>query len=159
LVDRGAVADETTRQRLALYRAGLQAFYNSPWVGHGWANIMGSVQPYLSAGDSALDRLPQLHNDVLNFAVGGGVVGVLCYVAIISTPLIGMVYSPLDRFRSFRLFGSLMITIVYIGGGLTDLMFGFEFHTYLFVTLTAVVSSMIDLSGETDRQSAAKSAA
>ena len=32
-----------------------------------------------------------------------------------------------------------MLTIVYVGGGLTDLMFGFEYHTYLFAMLTAIL--------------------
>jgi len=41
--------------------------------------------------------------------------------------------------RTFRLYGATVLTIVYVGGGLTDLMFGFEFHTYLFAMLTAIL--------------------
>ena len=135
----GSVTDDSTRQRLALYDAGSKSFLESPWIGHGWANIMKSVRPLLPAGDASLANLPQLHNDVLNFAVGAGVVGVLCYLGIISAPIVGALRSPRDRLRPFRLFATTMLTIVYIGGGLTDLMFGFEFHTYLFVMLTAIV--------------------
>ena len=134
-----AVLDSSSQQRLALWQAGWQAFVQSPWIGHGWANIMESVRPFLSEADQGLITLPQLHNDVLNFAVGAGVVGVGCYLAIISTPLIGAWLSPRDSLRSFRLYGATMLTIVYVGGGLTDLMFGFEFHTFLFVMLTSIL--------------------
>lgn len=101
---------------------------------------MSSVQPLLSSEDAGLAKiLPQPHNDVLNFAVGAGIVGVFCYLGIISAPLIGAWLSPRDSLRGFRLHGATMLTIVYIGGGLTDLMFGFEFHTFLFVMLTAIL--------------------
>jgi O-antigen ligase len=101
---------------------------------------MPSIQPFLSASDAGLaEAYKQLHNDVLNFAVGAGIVGVFCYLAIISAPLIGAWLSPRDSLRTFRLYGATVLTIVYIGGGLTDLMFGFEFHTFLFVMLTAIL--------------------
>jgi len=139
LLGGGTVADESTRQRLALYDAGSKSFLESPWIGHGWGNIMDSVRPLLPAADARLGNLPQLHNDVLNFAVGAGVVGVACYLAIITAPILGALRSPRDSFRILRLFGTTLLTIVYVGGGLTDLMFGFEFHTYLFTMLTAIL--------------------
>jgi len=139
IVGGGTVADDSTRQRLELYDAGSKSFVESPWIGHGWGNIMDSVRPFLPSGDTYVADLPQLHNDVLNFAVGAGVFGVLCYLAIITAPIIGAIRSPRDRFRTFRLFATTMLVIIYIGGGLTDLMFGFEYHTYLFAMLTAII--------------------
>lgn len=139
LLGGGTVVDESTRQRLALYDAGSRSFAESPWIGHGWGNIMDSVRPLLSVSNENLADLPQLHNDVLNFAVGAGIVGVLCYLAIITAPIVGALRSPRDALRPFRLYGTAMLTIVYVGGGLTDLMFGFEYHTYLFALLTAIL--------------------
>ena len=135
----GAVADESTRQRLVLYRAGWHAFEQSPWIGHGWGNIMSSALPYLPWQDRWLIHLPQLHNDVLNFAVAGGLIGIGLYFVILTAPLIGALLSPRDALRPFRLYATTVITIVYAGGGLTDLMFGFEFHTFLFVMLAAII--------------------
>jgi O-antigen ligase len=135
----GAVADESTRQRLVLYRAGWHAFEQSPWIGHGWGNIMSSALPYLPWRDRWLIHLPQLHNDVLNFAVASGVVGIVLYLIILTAPLIGALLSPRDALRPFRLYATTTMTIVYAGGGLTDLMFGFEFHTFLFAMLAAIV--------------------
>lgn len=136
----GPVADTTTGYRLALYAAGWQSFLEAPWIGHGWANIMQSVLPHLSSPDADfLATLPQLHNDVVNFAVAGGVVGVLAYVAIVTAPFVGALLGPRDSLRPFRLYAAAVLVVTYAGGGLTDLMFGFEFHTWLFGMLTAIV--------------------
>lgn len=135
-----AVVDESTRQRFILYRAGWQSFQQSPWIGHGWGNIISSVKPFIPDADQwMLTVLPQLHNDVVNFAVASGVVGVVAYLILVTTPIVGAILSPRDSLRTFRLYGATALTIIYIGGGLTDLMFGFEFHTYLFAMLTAIL--------------------
>jgi O-antigen ligase len=134
-----AVVDETTRIRFALYEAGWQAFLQSPWIGHGWANLMEAATVHLRPEDVVFARYPQLHNDFLNFAVAGGVVGVVCYLLILATPLVGALVSPRDSLRTFRLYGASVLVVTYFFAGLTDLMFGFEFHTMLFVMLTAIL--------------------
>jgi O-antigen ligase len=139
LLGGGQVEDTTTSYRLALYAAGWQSFLLSPWIGHGWANIMASVQPFLPADNAELTTLPQLHNDVVNFAVAAGVVGVAAYLVIVTTPLVGALLGPRDSLRPFRLYAAAVLVVTYVGGGLTDLMFGFEFHTWLFGMLTAIV--------------------
>jgi O-antigen ligase len=131
------VVDETTGYRFALYAAGWQSFLQSPWIGHGWANIMPSVEALLDS--EMLRELPQLHNDVINFAVAAGVIGVAAYFVIVSAPLVGALLGPRDSLRTFRLYAASVLVITYMGGGLTDLMFGFEFHTWLFGMLTAIV--------------------
>jgi O-antigen ligase len=140
LIGGGTVVDESARERLVFYSAGWQSFLASPWIGHGWGNIMSSIQGFLAPADVGLTQIyKQLHNDVLNFAVGAGIVGVICYFTIISAPLIGAWRSPRDGLRAFRLYGATVLTVVYVAGGLTDLMFGFEFHTFLFIMLTAIL--------------------
>lgn len=135
----GTVADETTRIRLELYTAGYQAFLQSPWLGHGWANLMSSVVPFLAPGYGQYATLPQLHNDVINFAVAAGGVGVAVYLLLIATPTIAALRSPRDSQYSARLFGCVLLATAYVCDGLTDLMFGFEFHTALYVALTAIL--------------------
>jgi O-antigen ligase len=135
-----SMGDATTDIRLALYRAGWRAFLDAPWLGHGWARLMSAPLPYLDP--SFLDdikTLHQLHNDVLNFAVTGGVAGVAILVVIILTPLVAALRSPPDALRPARIYGTAGLIIVYAGGGLTDLMFGQEYHTMLFVMLNAIV--------------------
>lgn len=139
LFEGDTVTDQTTRIRFVLYQAGWKAFLQSPWIGHGWGNMMDSVKPFLSAENRIDGALPHLHNDVLNFAVAGGVVGIGAYFAILSTPLVSAILSVEDSFKPFRLFAATVLVIVYFCGGLTDLTFGFEYHTYLFVMLSAII--------------------
>ena len=135
-----ASGDQTTEIRLSLYRAGWRAFLDAPWLGHGWVRLMKSAAPYQ---DPALHEfvkgLPQLHNDVLNFAVSGGVVGVGVYLIIIVSPLIAAWRSPRDNYWAARLYGVFGLAIVYVSAGLTDLMFGHEYHTAMYVMLNAAV--------------------
>lgn len=136
----GDVGDVTTRIRLALYEAGWRAFLDSPWIGHGWVRLMSSIGPYLDpAYTERAKTLPQLHNDVLDFAVAGGIVGIGVYLLILLAPLAAAWRSARDTLRPARLYATSGLAIVYAGGGLTDLMFGHEYHTMLFVMLNAVV--------------------
>lgn len=140
------VQDTNAGLRLALYEAGFRAFLEAPIFGHGWARLMTSVAPYLAANPTLTPEmqafavaLPQLHNDVINMAVAAGLVGIAVYALLIATPLFAAWRSSRDELYAFRLFGTAIICIAYVFDGLTDLMFGFEFHTMLFVALTTIV--------------------
>jgi O-antigen ligase len=101
---------------------------------------MKAALPYVDPRHlAAAKKLPQLHNDVLNFAVSGGVIGIAVYAVIIAAPLAAALRSARDRYWAARVYATAGLAIVYVGGGLTDLMFGHEFHTALYVMLVAVV--------------------
>ena len=88
-----------------------------------------------------LATLPHLHDEVLNFAVGSGVIGVGIYVLLLLTPLIVCLRSPRDGQYRTRLYGCVMLVGSYFTLGLADVMIGFELHTALFVALTALLLS------------------
>ncbi|MEO8882090.1 MAG: O-antigen ligase family protein, partial [Devosia sp.] len=136
-----AIADESIRQRLVLYRAGWQAFLHAPWLGVGWHHRMDAARQYLSPPDAALAALPHLHDEALNFAVGNGVVGVLTYLLLLALPIVGCLRSPRDSQYRVRLYGSVLLVASYFTLGLADVMIGFELHTALYVALTALLLS------------------
>ncbi len=131
------VRDRTAEYRLDLYQAGWTAFNESPLIGHGWARIMAAAGPHLE--NRRLARLPQLHNDFLDFAVAAGLVGIACYLALLVAPIALGLLSPRDSQRRLRLYGCTVLSISYFFDGLTDLMFGFEFHTALYAALLAIL--------------------
>lgn len=131
------VRDRTTEYRLDLYQAGWKAFNESPLIGHGWARIMAAAAPHLE--NRRLASLPQLHNDFLDFAVAAGVAGIACHVALLSAPIVLGLLSPRDSQRRLRLYGCTVLSISYFFDGLTDLMFGFEFHTALYGAVLAIL--------------------
>lgn len=134
-----AVADETTRIRLTLYGAGWQAFQQSPWIGHGWHDMMTTIVQFLPADQQVHAQLPQLHNDVLDFAVAAGVVGILVYLLLLATPIVVALRSARDGHYGERIYGVAVLVACYVGAGLTDLMFGFEYNTALYVGLAAIL--------------------
>ncbi|MHB1109030.1 MAG: O-antigen ligase family protein [Devosia sp.] len=134
-----AVSDETTRIRLVLYEAGVRAYLESPWLGHGWARLMSAVVPYLPPADLRHAALPQLHNDMLNFAVAAGIPGIAVYLLLIATPIIAALRSPRDEMYELRYFGCIVLGVAYFFAGLTDLMFGFEFHTAIYISVAAIL--------------------
>jgi len=136
-----AIADESIRQRLVLYRAGWEAFLHAPWLGVGWHHRMDAAGRYLPPADAALASLPHLHNEALNFAVGNGIIGVLTYLLLLALPIIGCVRSPRDGQYRVRLYGCVLLVASYFTLGLADVMLGFELHTALYVAMTALLLS------------------
>lgn len=134
-----AVSDTNASIRLAFYEAGFRAFLEAPIFGHGWARMMTAVTPYLTEEMREFLWLPHLHNDIIDFAVAAGVVGVAIYLLILFTPLIAAWRSPPDRLYVCRLLAVTLLVTAYAFDGLTDLMFGMEYHTMLFVVLSAIL--------------------
>ncbi|HEY4203139.1 MAG TPA: O-antigen ligase family protein [Devosiaceae bacterium] len=140
VADGGSVVDQSISQRRLMYQAGGDAFMASPWIGHGWAGKMDAIVPYLPP---KLSKLPEthhhLHNDGLDFAVSGGVLGILAYLLVLFAPIAGAVTSQRDSQYRFRLTASVMLGGGYAIFGLTYLLFGYEFHTTLYVILSAII--------------------
>lgn len=141
LLTGATVTDETTLQRFAIYRAGVQAFWQSPILGVGWHNKMEAIRPYLPPEYESLANLTHLHDEVLNFAVGMGVVGVLVYLALLVVPIVVCLKSPRDSQFRARLYGCILLVASYVTLGLADVMLSFELHTALYVAFTALLLS------------------
>jgi O-antigen ligase len=139
LADGAPVTDEAMAIRFKLYEAGWQAFEQSPLFGHGWARLMSSVEPFLAGADKTYAKLPHLHNEVLNFAVFGGVAGVAIYLVLIAMPIIIALRSRRDGQYRARLAGTGILALGYVVLGLPDTMLSFDLHTALYVALVATL--------------------
>jgi O-antigen ligase len=139
LLATGTVGDEAVRIRLELYRAGWAAFQQSPIIGHGWAELMAAPAAFLAETDKVHAGLPHLHNEVLNFAVAGGLVGVAVYLTLIAMPVVVALRSRRDSQYGARLFGCTILATAYLVMGLTDTMLSFELHTALYVAYCAIL--------------------
>jgi len=133
------VSDPATYVRLTLYRGALSAFLDSPWIGHGWARLMSSLTVHLAPADQQYASFPHLHDDMLDFAVSAGVVGIIAYLALIAGPVIVALRSVKDSQYANRVYGTLALAATYVLLGLTDLMFGFAYNTTLYVATAAIL--------------------
>lgn len=130
--------DVSTAIRLAIYKAGLAAFADSPLIGHGWSQITAAPQAYF-VDPVALAAYSHLHNDVLDFIVATGIPGIAIYALIIVAPVAGAFASPRDGQRRVRLYATGILSGAYLVGGQSSLMFGFEYQTVLYVALAAII--------------------
>ena len=132
--------DAATDERLGMYNAGLAAFLQSPWIGWGWANLgnaAAAIRPEIFAG--AAGTAFMFHNDAVNFGVAGGVVGLLCLLALLVAPTIGALASPRDNFYAVRLYCCLQLSVGFAIFGLTDSTLGYDMPTTLYAFLAAIV--------------------
>lgn len=134
------LSDGSFDVRKALLDASWGAIKLSPWTGYGWSNFAEATAPF-TGRLNWVDRSDafHLHSDALNFAVAGGVVGLLAYLAILMAPLAGAWRTPADTQQQARRLGAALLVATYAGCGLTNTFFGFEMHTVLFASLTAVL--------------------
>jgi O-antigen ligase len=146
LLTTGTIKENSAGARLAFWKAGTAAFLDSPWTGYGWDKRVRAAYAYLpdkgkkyDAKGSGLRGNHHLHADILDMGVAGGIMGLGAYGLILLAPLLGAFRSVRDSQYRARLTGAIVLSIGYGACGLTYLMFGYEFHTTLYVCLTAIV--------------------
>lgn len=138
----GSIGDVSTNIRLKFWVAGLQSFLDSPIYGHSWWNRFESAIPYMPADietEIKHDKTAHLHNDIINFASGAGIMGVFAYLLLMAAPVVSVWFSARDNGWRFRLLAATGLTVTYLVMGLTDTMFVFEIPKSMFVLCSAVV--------------------
>jgi O-antigen ligase len=135
-----SVAETSTSQRFAFYQSSWHAFLDAPWFGYGWQHKLEAIVPYLADHGAMLaEGHHHLHSDLADFGVSAGILGLLAYLLAIAAPIAGALSTPRDSLYRQRLLGAVLLSVGYFCCGLTYLMFGYEFHTTLYVVLTAIV--------------------
>jgi len=142
VVASGQALDSSTQQRLDFYSAGWTLFQQSPWFGYGWADIPRVAFTILDENNYGGTYSPSFfhfHNDFLNFAVAGGVVGIGAWLALLIAPVLGALASVRDAFFVPRLYGVTSIVLLYVLTGLTDITFGWDMPTTAYAMMNAIV--------------------
>ena len=140
LITTGQIGEGSGGQRQLMYQAGIEAFSHQPWFGYGWDQRMPAIEPYLPEGSKFLAKVHHhLHSDTLDFAVSGGILGIISYFLILISPILGAISSPRDGQYRFRIFACAGLGIGYFVFGISYLTFGYEYHTTLYIVLTALI--------------------
>jgi O-antigen ligase len=146
LLTTGDVSESSAGARVAFWKAGTQAFLASPIIGYGWSKHKKVAYSYLPDRGKAFEKKgsslrgnKHLHADILDIGVSGGTLGLVAYALILLAPLLGAIGSVRDSQYAARLTGAIVLSLGYFACGLTYIMFGYEFHTTLYVCLAAIV--------------------
>ncbi|MGV3491870.1 MAG: glycosyltransferase family 39 protein [Devosia sp.] len=139
----GNVSPET-RERLVMYGGGLQAFFNAPLFGYGWANMVPAIEPYIDpAYVERVRDFRHLHNGLLSFAVGAGIPGIISFVVLSVAPVVAVFSTPRDAQFVARLYLALTLCAGYAVFQLTIIMIGFEFHTVQFAFMAVTILAFV----------------
>lgn len=137
---KGQISEASGGERQLMYEAGLAAFRASPLFGYGWEHLMTAIAPYVPGGLETFQTVHHhLHSDVLDFAISGGVLGLISYVLVLAAPYLGTSRSRLDSQYQFRSIASIGLGLGYAIFGISYLTFGYEYHTTLYVCLAAIL--------------------
>lgn len=134
--------DTSTQWRLQFYAAGWTLFWQSPWIGYGWANIAIVAFTILDEADyggAFSPRFFHFHNDIVNFGVGAGGVGIAVYFVLLAAPLVGVLASPRDSWFTARAYALSAIALLYLVTGLTDITFGWDLPTTSYAIICATI--------------------
>jgi len=136
----GQSAGSSTDTRIDMYWAGWNAFLASPFVGHGWPNIIVAADQALlsDARGSTLIGYRHLHNDFFNFSVGGGIVGIAAWMIFIFAPLArALLFWPANSMHEGR-YLLVLLSISYLTFGLTDITFSYDVLTVSYFFIVAI---------------------
>jgi len=139
----GDVTDGSDSQRVLMYRGAYNAFLQSPFYGHG---MIGFTK-------IAADTLPpelhapvydHLHNDIADFAVTGGLLGIIAYFCILLAPVAEALRAS-GPGRRPALLGACCLSVGYFFLGLTNATFGILMLTVTFAVATAAIAHLARL--------------
>jgi O-antigen ligase len=138
--------DRSTSIRLDLYMSAYNAFLASPIYGYGLIDFVAKVVafPPLSGRPLSFDHL---HNDVADFAIAGGIMGIVAYGLFLAAPVIEAVRAPRGRNRRVAVLLATTICVGYAGMGATNAMLGVMSQTLLFAIVLALVAYFARLPG------------
>jgi len=135
----GSAVDHSTALRLKMYEGAYLAFFASPVFGHGligYVETANQFVPEVSFGG-------HLHSDLADFAVVGGIIGLLAYGLFLLAPLLEALRAPADApTRRASVMLALVLVVGYIGMGLTNAMFGILTQTVLYAFCLALVAHL-----------------
>lgn len=135
-------SDTSTAYRLAMYQSGIRAFLDAPLFGHGWHSQVTAALPYMDSfalEGYAAEQWSYIHNELLGFALSGGILGIAAFFSIMLAPLIGLHRVAADSQAVGRAY---LVTIMLVGvfaGGLTDVLFMTELTKIFYVAMTAAI--------------------
>ncbi|WP_137150275.1 O-antigen ligase family protein [Devosia sp. FKR38] len=137
---RGEPTDGAVTERLSMYQTAWNAFQASPWFGFGMIDFTTLVAPYMPPQYNYAPS-GHLHNDIADFAVIGGVLGLACYGLLIAAPLVGGLTAR-GPDRPVVLYLGVVTSLGYFSMGLTNAMLGLLTQTVLFGVILSLMATL-----------------
>jgi O-antigen ligase len=133
-----ALLDASTSERLIMYEAAYRAFLASPLTGYGLLDYFEAARSQMPAAIN-FPEYAHLHNDLANFAVAGGVLGLLAYAFFLFAPLMGAASGPHATRLPLLYLGS-VTTAGYFVMGMTNAVIGLRWLDIVLAMILAIIA-------------------
>jgi O-antigen ligase len=135
----GDSMDASTLIRYQMWQVAFKSFIEHPIIGTGWHSFVAVTQNTILAEYAAGNKYFNFHADIANFAVAGGIVGLILYFLLLFAPLLFW-DTPKDHpYFRVRLYWAVTMPILYLVLGLTDMVMGFDYPTMFYAFSFAII--------------------
>ena len=133
----GADMDSSTNARYLMWRSALNLFVDNPLFGIGRHSFTEAAPA--NSGPQLMNYF-SFHADLANYAVAGGIIGVVLYVTFVSAPLltVSRKQDPVRNYWAVSMFFTYMLL------GLTDSVIGFDYPTMFIAFSFAIIWGVIN---------------
>ena len=122
----GHNANDSVGLRLQMWRAGLNAAKESPWVGYGYRNANKVASEYVSENKRTIGNKTHLHNEYLTNLVSAGIIGLLSLLTLLFAPMIVFYRKLKDKDTYHYSTMGILLCVGYATFGFTHIAFGEE---------------------------------
>ena len=136
----GGTTDGSIGERLYMYTSAWNAFWASPWFGYGMIEYTTSASQFAPPGPG-YPPSSHLHNDLADFAVIGGSLGLIAYGLLLAAPIAGAL-AIRGRNRHPALYLGVVTSVGYAGMGMTNAMFGILTQTVVFAVVLSLIATL-----------------
>ena len=125
--------------RLEMWSGSIEAFKDSPWLGHGYRSANTAVSEYVRYGKDMVAAFTHLHNEYITNLISAGVVGLLSVLLLLFLPL-KIYINNLNNNKTFMYsFMGVMLCSSYALIGMTHIAFGEEHVNAFFIFFLAIL--------------------
>lgn len=140
----GENMDASTLIRYQMWQVAFQSFLDRPITGYGWHSFMEVTRGTPIEAYSQANANFSFHSDIANFAVAGGLIGLLLYFLLLFAPLIFWDTAKGHSHFRLRLFWAIAMPAIYLVLGLTDMVMGFDYLTMFYAFTFAIIWGLTD---------------
>lgn len=136
----GNTTDGAISERLYMDISAWNAFLASPLHGYGMIDYTVSAARFAPPGP-AFPPSGHLHSDIADFAVIGGLLGLLSYALLLAAPILGGLATRGANQHAAIYLGA-VTSVGYFGMGLTNAMFGILTQTAVYGVILALIAAL-----------------
>jgi len=140
----GGKLDNPSLERVQMMMGGWRAFLAAPLFGYGWGDMVPAIYPYVDPSYlKTMQQFRHLHNGLISFAAGAGIVGLLSFIALSIVPIVAVLRSVRDSQFLSRMYLAITLCAGYAVFQLTFLLIGFDFPTVQYAYMTVVILAVV----------------